>query len=331
MATFDKPILTVVITIVSDTINSPDVRHLEPCLNALAKQTTAAIEIIVPHLHSIDGIASLRRQYPSVRFLDVGDTRTSREVSSGSREHHDELRARGIAAANGNIVALIEDHGIPAPDWAAEFIDSHRQPFAGVGGAVENDVNRLLNWAVYFCDFLRYQNPVQEGQTMIASDANVAYKRNALESIRPVWQESFHERVVNAAIQFEGGKLSLTPRAVVYQHRQALRLGIVLKERFIWGRSYAASRIRLASRLKRLLWGIGGPAIPGLILGRMVLIAWSKKRNLSVFMKALPITGMLVASWALGEMAGYLTGRAMPQRSGVPKAIAKTTSAGILK
>src|ERR1700681_5044734 len=100
---------------------------------------------------------------------------------SGSREHHDELRARGLALARGYIVALIEDHGIPAPDWCAQILESHRQPFAVVGGAIENGIDRPLNWAVYYCDFLRYQNPLQEGTSAFASDANVSYKRSALE------------------------------------------------------------------------------------------------------------------------------------------------------
>ena len=45
-----------------------------------------------------------------MRFLAVNDLRTY-AGGGGSREHHDELRARGLAVARGAVVALIEDHG----------------------------------------------------------------------------------------------------------------------------------------------------------------------------------------------------------------------------
>src|SRR6202042_3833936 len=117
----------------------------------------------------------------------------------------------------GDIVALVEDHGIVAPDWSARVVEAHRRGFAAIGGAIENGIDQPLNWAVYFCDFLRYQNPLPEGEAATASDANVSYKRSALEAIRPVWQESFHESSVNSALLAKGEKLAAAPDIIVYQ------------------------------------------------------------------------------------------------------------------
>jgi hypothetical protein len=126
------------------------------------------------------------------------DARRRRPI--GGREHHDVLRARGLAAAHGDLVGLLEVHARPDPQWCASVAAAHRQPYAAVGGAIENGVDRPLNWAVYYCDFGRYQNPVPAGETLFASDANVTYKRAALEGVRPSWQESFREVVVNRAL-----------------------------------------------------------------------------------------------------------------------------------
>src|SRR4029077_9209161 len=110
------PALSVVVAIVSDTTGRPDTRHLELCLAALIRQKAAVtMEIIVPHLPGMTGIAALVEEYPTVRFVEVEGMRTD-TGRSGSREHHDELRARGLAVARGSIIALIEDHGIPAPN-----------------------------------------------------------------------------------------------------------------------------------------------------------------------------------------------------------------------
>src|SRR5690242_18055648 len=158
-----SPVLSVVVATVSDTTERPDTRHLEPCLEALLEQENAPpTEIIVPYHPAVSGIDALRRKYPAVRFLEISHLRTY-TGRGGSREHHDELRACGLGIATGSIVALIEDHGIPAPDWSAHLVEAHKGRFAAVGGAIENGIDRPLNWAVYFCDFLRYQTPLPTG------------------------------------------------------------------------------------------------------------------------------------------------------------------------
>jgi len=327
MGANDNPALSVVVAIVSDTMSRADASHLGPCLESLLRQTGAPpIEIVVPHHPFVEGIARMREQYPNVRFLEVSDLRTY-TGRPGSREHHDELRARGLAAARGSIVALIEDHGVPAADWAARFMEGHHGAYAGLGGAIENGIDRPLNWAVYFCDFLRYQNPLPEGETASVSDANVAYKRAALDSVRPIWQEIFHEASVNGALMAQGKKLALAPRAVLYQHRQGLRLGPAIRERFVWGRSYGATRARLAGAAQRLFWCAFAPGLPVLMLARMTLSAWKKRRTVSPFLKAMPFTTALVVSWSCGELTGYLTGRANAAGAQAAEAIARGSAA----
>jgi hypothetical protein len=323
MAELDKPLLSVVVVIVSDTTARPNTAHLEPCLAALKQGAGAtSMEIIVPYHPNVEGIGRLRGKYPEVRFVEVSDLRTY-TGGGGSREHHDELRARGLAQARGSILALIEDVGIPARDWSVRLLEAHNRPSAAVGGAIENGIDRPLNWAVYFCDFLRYQNPLAEGESAIASDANVSYKRAALESVRPVWREFFHESSVNAALRARGEKVWLAPAVVLNQHRQGLRLASALHERFVWGRSYAATRARLAGRGRRVFWAVFAPLLPILILGRMSAMAWKKRRTFGAFIKALPLTKLLIVSWSWGEFVGYLTGRADAGGAQAAEAIAR--------
>lgn len=327
MAPLDNPPLSVVVAIVSDTAGHPDTTHLEPCLGALSRQPLASVtEIVVPFYAAVKGITALKAQYPNVNFLEVADLKTY-TGRSGSREHHDELRARGLAVAQGQVVALIEDHGIVAPDWSTRLLEAHAGAFAAVGGAIENGIDRPLNWAVYFCDFLRYQNPLQGGETAIVSDANVAYKRTALESIRPIWQEIFHEASVTAALRSRGQELILAPAAVLHQHRQGLRVSLALRERFVWGRSYAATRARLARLSQRIFWAVFAPALPVLMMARMTLMAWKKRRTMSAFLKALPLTSALAVSWSCGEWVGYVTGRANSAGSRAAEAIARGSRA----
>jgi hypothetical protein len=325
----DNPVLSVVVAIVCDTVRRPDVSHLEPCLAALTRQSGApTMEIIVPFLPSVAGIAQLRERYPDVRFFEVPDLRTYTGAGE-SREHHDELRSRGLAVARGRIVALLEDHGIPAADWSARVVEGHRKPVAALCGAIENGIDRPLNWAVYFCDFLRYQNPLPEGESTNASDANVSYKREALESIRPIWREIFHETFVHAALRSRGGKLVFAPEVVFYQHRQGLRLGAAMKERFVWGRSYAGTRARLAGTPRRVFWAVFTPLLPGLLVARMTLMAWKKRRTMGAFLKALPLTALLEVGWSCGEFIGYATARANAAGAQTAEALARGSGVGL--
>jgi hypothetical protein len=320
------PLLSVVVVIVSDTTDArADVSHLARCLEALAGQVEPPpVEVLVPYHPAVEGIEELQTRFPEVVFFQADGLKTYTGVG-GSREHHDELRARGLAAARGPIIGLLEDHARPDPRWCARVVAAHQQPYAAVGGAIENGINRPLNWAVYFCDFGKYQNPVPAGESPFASDANISYKRSALEAIRPVWQEIFHETAVNWALTSRGQKLALSPEIIVHQHRSDLRLLSALKERYVWGRSYAATRAKFLGS-KRLVYAALAPLLPAILLLRMGVTSLKKRRCFFAFLKALPWIALLTACWSWGELVGYATGRA--DASGTPAGEA-LASAGV--
>jgi hypothetical protein len=202
----------------------------------------------------------------------------------------------------------LEDHALPDRHWCANVIAAHRKDFAAIGGAIENGVDRPLNWAVYYCDFGRYQNPLVPGESSYASDANVTYKRQSLESVRPTWENSFREVVVNAALRAKGEKVALQPDVIVYQNRHGLRLGHAVQERFVWGRSYAATRRVMLSRTQRILYAALSPLLPAILLLRMTKTAWERRRHFRAYVQALPLIALLVTVWSLGEGVGYVRG-----------------------
>jgi hypothetical protein len=309
MTALSHPVLSVVVGIVSDTTESrATVTHLFACLEALSHQAGAPpFEIIVPYHEQVDGIDMVARRFPAVTLVPVISPDLSRR-KAGSREHHDVLRARGLAAARGEVVGLLEDQGRPDPHWCANVIAAHRGDVSAVGGAIENGVDRPLNWAIYYCDFGRYQNPLAPGASSTASDANVSYKRRDLESIRSLWEQSFREPVVNGALLLQGRQIELQPNVIVYQNRQNLRLGSALRERFSWGRSYARTRSRLLTKTRRAAYAALSPLLPPLLLLRMAVTAWRRGTHFRQFATALPLITLLVIAWTLGECTGYVTG-----------------------
>lgn len=307
------PVLSVVIGVVSDTTGPADASHLADCLAAFSGQIeNPPVELIVPHLERFDGLDEVRRKFPYVRFLPVSGLAVA---PGGGREHHDVLRAHGLLASRGEYVALIEDHAKPDPAFCANVIAAHRHNDAAIGGAIENGVDRAINWAVYFCDFGKYQNPVPEGDSFFASDANVSYRKSTLDSIRPEWESSFREVIVNGTLRSGGTPVRLSPNIIVYQNRTGLRLATALRERYIWGRSYAATRNMQLTMAKRLVHAVLTPVLPLVLTARIGMTAWKRRRLFARFVRSIHLVVTLQISWSLGEGLGYLLGLGDSPRS----------------
>jgi hypothetical protein len=283
---------------------------LRDCLESLTAQVEPpAWEIIVPYLAGTGDFSKLAADFTGVNFLRV-ERLASYKPDGVGREHHDELRAFGLRAARGEIVALVEDYARLDPDWSREIVRAHQASYAGIGGAIENAIDRPLNWAVYFCDFGKYQNPLPSGESAYASDANVSYKRSALDAIETTWRDSFHETQVNWELMQQGYRIALDQKIILSQNRVNLNPGTALKERYVWGRSYAVSRIKVVGSLRRALYFITSPLIPFILFLRLTASALSKPNNLSPYLKSFLIAFLLLTSWALGEAVGYASGRA---------------------
>jgi hypothetical protein len=283
---------------------------LTTCLEALEASTRLyRVGCIVPYDARLDGVEELVQKFPWVDFVDARAAVDEKQFGSSSREHHDILRALGIRRARGRIIALLEDHGTPSPEWCTAVLQAHQGPYVAIGGAVENGVDRLLNWAVYYCDFGRYQNPVPEGPSEFLSDSNVSYKREALESVKALWFDAFHETSVHWELRRQGEILRLEPRMVVYQTRRTLRLLPALHERYVWGRSFAGTRASETTIARRIVFASLSFLLPVALSWRIVLQSLHRRRYLSRLLLSLPLIVALETIWSLGECVGYVTGR----------------------
>ena len=304
------PELSIVIGLIaggSDVMRS-FLRALEPSIGS------HQIECLAPYDARLDQVEQLRSEFPWVTFLDCRSEIDSSQYGDFSREHHDLLRAAGLRAARGRLVALVEDHAVLDPSWVETMITAHQGPEAAIGGAVENGVDRLLNWAVYYCDFGRYQAPLPEGPAEFLSDANTCYKRSALERVRDLWADAFHETSVNWKLRELGESLRLEAKAVARQNRTGLKLGPALLERFVWGRSFAGTRAREVSTPKRWILAAFSPLLAPLLTVRILRLGLSKRRNNLTLLAALPLIFVLQIAWSLGEFTGYVTAAPEPAR-----------------
>jgi len=273
---------------------------LARCLNALANQEAApAIDIIVPFDDSYPDVVSLKSDFPALQFISVPGQHT-----------YAELRSVGVKQAHGRIVAITEDHCIPAPQWAAEIMKAHEKEVTAVGGPVDKAVpDSALNWSLYFADYVRYANPMPAGETHQLTDCNVTYKRDKLQTIASVWQDEFHEPELHGAIEAQGDMLWFSPGVLVEQQR-SIRLGDAVRDRYTFGRLFGGRRAMSASMGQRLAYLLISIILPLLLMVRIAQNVFGKGRYKSEFFRSLLYIILLSFMWAWGEFIGYLTGSA---------------------
>src|SRR4029453_7697862 len=97
-----------------------------------------------------DSAARIRERWPAVRLIRLDERSTIPR-----------LRAAGIGATSSPIVALTSESCVPAPGWFAALRRAHADGPDAVGGAIENgSTDRLIDWAVFFCEYGRYMTPL---------------------------------------------------------------------------------------------------------------------------------------------------------------------------
>ncbi|MBI2833645.1 MAG: hypothetical protein HYX76_04385 [Acidobacteria bacterium] len=293
MPRFTAADLTVIVIVLDGIVS------LRKCLAALTTSPEwPRFAILVPSDSRLNG-DELKREFPGVRFVGVAERRTPAE-----------LRAIAVREAHTPLVALTEDHCVPASSWVATVIAAHsEQSSAAIGGRVEKEIpDGAVGWALYCTDYLRYglddaQRPARE-----LTDCNVSYKRSALAPVSRAWDLEFHEPVVHRALADIGETLWFAPQMMVRESRR-IRLSQALRDRFDFGRLFASTRIARRGRLARGAYAAASVLLPPLLMWRVARQVIGDSRLASGFVRALPVLVLTSTAWAAGEMVGYATAR----------------------
>jgi len=307
-AIVQEPVLSVVVTVVG---GGEVLRHF---LKAITSQDDPPpMEVIVPYDATIPHTRDLEREFPSVRFVDMGYVKTVRAEGTAAGEHelYDRRREAGLKAAKGEILSLTEDRAPPRSDWAKNVVANHRRlPHAVIGGAVEcvSPAGDMLNWGIYIADCSRYAPPFEPGPRQWITDVNVSYKRRAIESTRDMWEHGYNEASVHWALMEKGETLWLADDMVVLYQSIYPGFGDALPVRFQWGRMFGEARAKAVSLPKRLAYAAIGPVIPAVLFLRHANVM-RKKGKLGRFLRAAPATAVLLTAWMAGELTGLITKR----------------------
>jgi len=269
-------------------------------LDALAA-SDVEMEVLVPATARVARLLETRSSLPArVRVVTLDDV----------DEDAWRMRARGVAASRAAIVATIEDHALPAADWARRIVEAHASlPHAAIGGVVEKATpDSGSGWAMYFQDYGRYIPPQPAGARQYLSACNVSYKRAALEPVAAEWRVAMHETTVHFALLARGATLWLDPTIVVRQ-RRPLSVEEGMEELRHHGRLFGEDRADQLSAAGRAVRVAATPLVPVVHLARAARHALRSPRLAVGFARALPSLVAFAVAWATGEATGLARGR----------------------
>jgi glycosyltransferase involved in cell wall biosynthesis len=268
------------------------------CLEALEKQEGAVnAEIIVVNRCGEETREAIIKRFPWVRLQQSQDNASIPA-----------MRTQGVLAARGKMIAVIEDHCIVCCGWLKSVQRAYQAGHMVVGGPVNNGcVDRVVDWAAFFCEYARFMEPVTEGVVGETPGNNSAYDRRALNLLGEgagdeVWESFLHERLKQKGVLFYSD-----PKMAVY-HKKTFNFFYFISQRYHYSRSFASIRLGAAPWWKRVAYAGGAAVLPALLLSRIVLVVARKKRKMSLLAQTLPFICVFVLVWAAGEGAGALFG-----------------------
>jgi hypothetical protein len=280
--------------VVASKVGAP---FIDFCLQSLEAKASGA-EVIVVAAGARDEVARLTADYPWARVIDAtGVTQVPA------------LRRRGVQAARGAFVAIIEEHCSAASDWLSCALGALESgPYGAVGGPVDDDgYKRLRDWVVYFLEYHGALPPAPGGETHDLNDANIAYRRSLLMDHLDLLDDGYWPMTLHPALIATGVKMLSVPDMVVH-HRGPFEFGYYLGQRFLFSRAYAGVRAQKQPASRRLAYIVLAPLVPLMMLARIARIVVGKGRRLPQFVATLPLLSIALVVMVAGEWLGCVAG-----------------------
>lgn len=282
--------------VVASRVGAP---FLDRCLASLDSQAKARNAEVIVVLHGTEHEAArVIAAFPWARVLPCREWGTVPGLRRAGAEH-----------ATGEIVAIIEEHCVAAPDWLDSIVGYLAdERYGAVGGAIHDDgYRRLRDWLVYFVEYNGWLPPAPSGTAQALNGANVAYRRHLLTDHlelldRGYWEVTLHPKLLEAGVQF------LSVPEMVVRHTGPFNLGYYLQQRYWFSRAYAGARVKDSGAARRFLFAITAPLLPVVLWGRMTQRVLKKRWYVARYAMIQPLLMAALIALAAGELMGYTLG-----------------------
>jgi hypothetical protein len=225
------------------------------------------------------------------------------------------IRSRGTAAAaavreaRGRIIALMENHVFPEPDWAEQILRAHEGPWSAVGPRIDTaNPDSWTSRAYRLLIYGRLSVWDQPEETNHLPWHNTAYKREVLQPfLMEVGDWLDREGQFHKLLRAQGHRLYYWPAARL-RHVNLSRFGLCLRLAFQLGRVFACDRAADWPWWRRAARALAWPLFLWIRLKQL----WPdhrliRRRKAQWF--PMPLLVCALYGMAIGEAAGYWLGQ----------------------
>jgi hypothetical protein len=225
-------------------------------------------------------------------------------------------RAAGVRAATAPIVFIGETHSFPHPGMARALVAAHAAGWEVVVPAIHNaNPDGAPSWAGFLTGYAAWTDGVRAGEIESAPLFNVSYRRPFLLGLGDRLAHLLTEGEDMATELRAGGQRIYFEPAAGIDHANISFLSSLLCQRFLAGRVIAGGRSASWSRRRRLVYALGSPLIPIVLLGRYRSAISRTIRRQRPPATTLPVLILGSILEAAGEMLGYARGEGSTARA----------------
>ena len=269
------------------------------CLESIAVQARDhQSEIIVVDRSGDEMRQRIAASFPNVKVLSADD---EPHLSVPS------LRLRGVEAAEGEIVCILEEHCAAPSDWLDVILSSFSEKDSAIGGPILHDnFGRIRDWVVYFSEYNNYLPPWTDGPHENLNGANIAYRREAVLAERETLNDGYWEVVLHPALSRRGELRSVNAMGV--RHTGPFDFAYYLHQRYLLSRVWGGSQRSRVPLAKRIIYLMIAPLLPALLLARTTSRVLKSGAPKGRFALALPLLVPVAVTYVWGEWLGDLLG-----------------------
>ncbi len=287
-------------------VTAGDFAALRRTVAALRGQTVVGrIELVI--------VAPSAAALAGARESELAGFHSVTKVEAGPINNVDHASAPGLLRAAAPIVASIEDHAFPEPDWAEELLKVWHDggEWGAVGSAIVNaNPGSGLSWTNMLIAYGQWRQDRRAGLIDWLPAHNVSIRRDLLDAHAAELPSLLgREGLLLRRILAEGHRFGFAPNARI-SHVNPSRLGATAMLRFDAGRLYGARRAAEGrwNAGKRMLYIGGGPLIPLLRFKRLHAEQLGRRRPRDAAASTAPALLLGLVFDAAGQMAGYAAG-----------------------
>jgi glycosyltransferase involved in cell wall biosynthesis len=222
------------------------------------------------------------------------------------------LRAMGVRAARGEMIAFIEDHVLAKAGWLRGLIAAFDGPWAAVGAEVHNANSAVgISSAIALMNYGPWIPPLERGEAEMLAGNNTAYRRPVLLQYDSQLDELLlSDTVLQWRLVADGHRLFAEPDMAI-EHLNPTTIRTCSKAEFFYHWCFAAARANTFgwTRGAKARYVLLSPLIPWLRFARLfALLRRKRPHGSSVSFTGWLAIMLLLHAAVLGQAMGLVFG-----------------------